>query len=92
MKRIVKRPFDGSGPVRLTVRTVDGGEIVRRCEVPLGSAARPLGDGAIEDKFRQCCGGILGEGAIDRALALLRVLHDEPDIRALTAQLVQGVS
>lgn len=92
MQRITKRSFDGNGPVRVTVRTDDGGEIVRRCDVPLGSAARPLDDEAIENKFRQCCGGILGEGAIDRALTLLRVLHDEPDIRVLTAQLVQGVS
>lgn len=74
----------------VTVTLADGAELMARVERPLGrDRAHPLPEGALEAKFVDCATPALGAEPAQALLARLKVLHAEPDIRAL-APLLRG--
>jgi 2-methylcitrate dehydratase PrpD len=57
---------------RIVVEMADGSEHERTVEHPYGSPNDPMGDDALDDKYRRCAGDVLDEAAVDASLDAIR--------------------
>jgi 2-methylcitrate dehydratase PrpD len=80
------RPIE-EGHVTVEVRLRGGPALARRVAHPRGSPDDPLGPDELAGKFLDCASGVLDPDRAERALARLRALEREPDVRAVVADL-----
>lgn len=78
--------YPRSFPARVEVVTGAGRRVAARVDDPPGSAANPLSDAALADKFERLCTPVLGDRA-GEILAAARRLADHDGPRALTTML-----
>lgn len=72
---------------KVTLRTNDGRSFARYVPEPYGSAANPLTDAALEEKFLRLAGPVIGESRAREALAQLSAIEELIDIRPLAEML-----
>ncbi|HKF79067.1 MAG TPA: MmgE/PrpD family protein [Candidatus Dormibacteraeota bacterium] len=75
------------GHVTVVLRLRGGESVARRVDQPRGAPAHPLAAGELSAKFRDCAARALGPEQAEAALARLRAIEREPDVRALVAAL-----
>jgi 2-methylcitrate dehydratase PrpD len=72
------------GPATVTVFLNGGRKLEARVEMARGNPENPMSQKEIQDKYLDCCSGILTERSIDRSLALLAELDKLETIGELT--------
>lgn len=65
------------------VTTCGGEKLSARVNMPKGSVGNPLTPQELEEKFRECCAGVIKEAAAEEALAILNDLENTPGIGRL---------
>lgn len=78
------------GWAQITVRRTDGRQATLEAAEPSGSPERPLSDGQLQAKFRDCAAHAirpLPAATVERLIALIAGLDTVPQARALTALL-----
>jgi 2-methylcitrate dehydratase PrpD len=72
------------GPATVTVFLNGGRKLEARVEMSRGNPENPMSQKEIQDKYLDCCSGILTERSIDRSLSLLADLDNLESIGELT--------
>jgi 2-methylcitrate dehydratase PrpD len=72
------------GPATVTVFLKDGRKLEARVDKARGNPENPMSQQEVQDKYMDCCSGILTQQAIDKSLALLADLDNLETIDQLT--------
>jgi 2-methylcitrate dehydratase PrpD len=75
------------GEMRLRVRLQDGRTLVTSRSHARGWPEQPASWADIEEKYRECCDGILNAGRVEESIAAIRALDTAKDVKTLLALL-----
>jgi len=81
---------DGSRPATVTIRLKNGQTRMLHEKFPKGSPQVPMTRDELQEKFRACARGVIGDASCERTLAYVGRLETMGNIRRLT-ELLRGV-
>jgi 2-methylcitrate dehydratase PrpD len=77
---MIKEGERGLLPVQLQIKMKDGSLLSSQVDCAKGTPGNPLSTGELEEKFQQCCKGILPDGQVIRLINQLRNFDQLQDI------------